>query len=331
MDLSTSYLGFKLAHPLVPGASPLSGDLDMVRRLEDAGAPMLIMHSVFQEQLDRESITLNYGLEQADNSSAEALSYLPRPEDFRLGPDEYLEHLAKVKKAVKMPVVASLNGRTMGGWIDYAKKLQQAGADALELNIYDPVFDLRADSQSVELATIEVVKAVKAAVKLPVAVKLSPFYTGLVSFVNRLAEAGTRGVVVFNRFYQPDLDLENLEVKSELKLSTSDELLPRLRWTAALYGRVKTDIAITGGVHNSEDALKAVFAGASAVQMVSSLLIHGPRQLASVRAQMERWLEIHEYESLAQARGSLSLLKTANPGAYERGNYMKILQTWSPA
>ena len=331
MDLSTSYLGFKLPHPLIPGASPFCDDLDTVRRLEDAGAPMLIMHSIFQEQLDREQLALNYGMEQAENSFAEALTYFPKPDEFRLGPDEYLEQIGKIKKAVKVPVVASLNGRNIGGWIDYAKKIQAAGADGLELNIYDPVFDLKSDSASVELATVEVVRAVCGAVKIPVAVKLSPFYTGLPAFANRIAGAGAKGLVLFNRFYQPDLDLENLEVTSDLKLSTSDELLPRLRWTAALFGRVKIDLSITGGVHTAEDALKAVMVGASSIQMVSSLLIHGPRHLATVRQAMERWLEEHEYESLAQARGSLSLLKTANATAYERGNYMKILQNWSPA
>lgn len=331
MNLSTTYLGFSLPHPLVPGACPLTGDVDTVKRLEDAGAPMIVMHSVFQEQIDRESVALNYGMEQAANSSAEAATYLPEPDEFRLGPDEYLATLQKIKKAVKVPVVASLNGRTKGGWIDYAKKLQQAGADAIELNIYDPVFDLHADSGSVEAGTLEVIRAVRAAVKVPLAVKLSPFYTGLVAFANRASMEGVKGLVLFNRFYQPDLDLENLEVTSELKLSTSDELLPRLRWTAALWGRVTADLAITGGVHTALDALKAVCVGASCVQMVSSLLIHGPKHLQVVRQGMERWLEEHEYESLKQACGSMSLLKTANAAAYERGNYVKILQSWSPA
>jgi len=329
MDLTSKYLGFTLEHPIVPGASPMSADLAMVRRLEDAGAPMISMHSIFQEQLDKEQVTLHRGLEQADNSFAESLSYLPRPEQFRLGPDEYLTQLSKIKSAVKVPVVASLNGRTKGGWVGYAKLLQQAGADALELNIYDPILDIEKDSSSVEVATADVVQAVVKSVSIPVAVKLSPFYTSFVHFSHRMDLAGVKGLVVFNRFYQPDIDTEKLEAVPNLKLSTSDELLPRLRYTAALHGRVKADLAVTGGVHTAQDVLKAVMAGASVVQMVSALLMHGPKYLKTVRADLVKWLELHEYDSLGQSRGSMSLLHTPNPAAFERGNYMKVLQTWS--
>ncbi len=329
MNLSTSYLSFKLDHPFIPAASPLTADLGMVRRLEDAGAPMIVMHSIFQEQLDREQVALHQGLEQADNSTAEAQSYLPRPEHFRIGPEEYLEYLASLKAAVKVPVVASLNGRTRGGWVSFAKQLQSAGASALELNIYDPILDLECDAAAVENAAAEVVRAVCQTVSIPVAVKLSPFYTSLPNFACRLVAGGAKGLVLFNRFYQPDIDVENLEPVPTLKLSTSDELLPRLRWTAALYGKCKADLAVTGGVHTAVDGLKAVMAGAAAVQLASVLLMHGPQFLKTLRDDLARWLERHEYESLHQAQGSMSLMNMPNPGAFVRGNYMKVLQTWS--
>jgi len=329
MDLSTTYLGFKLKSPFIPGASPLTADIDMARRLEDAGASMIVMYSIFQEQLDREQVALHHGLEQADNSNAEAGSYLPRPE-FRIGPEEYVEHLARLKAALAIPVVASLNGHTRGGWVDFARQLESAGASALELNLYDPVLSADRDGASVESAQEETVRAVCKNVSIPVAVKLSPFYTSFVPFARRLITAGAKGLVLFNRFYQPDIDVENLEAIPTLKLSTSDELLPRLRWTAALYGNCKADIAITGGVHTAIDGLKAVMAGASAVQLASALLIHGPNHLKMLNKELAVWLEKHEYESLKQALGSMSLQKTPNPSAFERSNYMKVLQTWSP-
>jgi dihydroorotate dehydrogenase (fumarate) len=290
---------------------------------------MLIMHSIFQEQLEREQVALNRGLEQADNSFAESLSFLPRPEEFRLGPDEYLGQIARLKKAVKVPVVASLNGRTPGGWVDFAKLIQQAGADALELNIYDPVLDVGRDAAAVESESIAVIAAVRKAITIPIAVKLSPFYTSIVNFAHRVEATGVEGLVLFNRFYQPDIDIASLEVVSSLHLSTSAELLLRLRAVATLCGRVEADLAITGGVHTAEDVLKSIMAGAEAVQMVSALLAHGPKHLKKVKNDLGRWLEDHEYESLRQACGSMSLLKTPDPGAYERGNYMKILQSWS--
>jgi dihydroorotate dehydrogenase (fumarate) len=301
----------------------------MVRRQEDAGAPMVVMHSIFQEQLDREQVALHQGLEQADNSNAEAQSYLPRPEQFRIGPEEYVEYLARLKAAVGIPVVASLNGRTQGGWVSFARQLEVAGASALELNIYDPILDMKRDAASVEDAAVEVVRAVCQTVSIPVAVKLSPFYTSFLHFADRLVGAGAKGLVLFNRFYQPDIDVENLEAIPTLKLSTSDELLPRLRWTGALYGQCQADLAVTGGVHTAVDGLKAVMAGASAIQLVSVLLMHGPQYLKTLRDDLGRWLERHEYESLAQAKGSMSLKNVPNPGAFVRGNYMKVLQTWS--
>ena len=329
MNLQTSYLGFTLDNPMIPGASPMCNDLSVVRRLEDAGAPMLIMHYIFQDQIIREEMALNYGLEIADNSNPESVTYLPRPDEFRLGPDEYLDLLIKIKAAVKIPVVASLNGRTLGGWVEYAKHLEQAGADAIELNIYDPVLDAATEAAHVEKQTIEVIRAVKRAVQVPVAVKLSPFYTSFVNFAHRIDQAGVGGIVLFNRFYQPDIDIEMLNVYADLRLSSSAELLPRLRYAAALYGQVSADVSITGGVHTAEDVLKAIMAGATSVQMVSALLTHGPEYLKRVRTDLVRWLELHNYESLKQAQGSMSMRNTPNPAAFERGNYMRILQTWA--
>jgi dihydroorotate dehydrogenase (fumarate) len=330
MDLSTKYMGFKLPHPLIPGASPMLEDLDNARRLEDAGAPMLIMHSMFEEQLVQEQVSLNWAMEQADQSYSEATqSYLPKPDEFRLGPDEYLEQMRKVKSAVKVPVLGSLNGRTKGGWIQYAKLMEQAGADGIELNVYDLALSAEKSSSDVEMETLEVIRAVRSAVKVPLAVKISAFYTAPVHFAKRAAASGASALVVFNRFYQADIDLENLTLTRELKLSTSQELLLRLRWVAAMHGQVNANLAITGGVHTAEDAIKCVMVGASAVQMVSSLLIHGPRHLIGVKRAMTEWMEAHEYVSLEQMRGCMSLAKTAEPELYERGNYMHILQSWA--
>jgi len=330
MDLKSRYLGFDLPNPLISSAGPMADTLDEVKRMEDAGIAMIVLRSIFQEQLAREELAMDIGLGQADNSSPEAASYLPRPVDFRVGPDEYLEHLARVKTAVKVPIVASLNGVTVGGWTSFAAQLAQAGADALELNIYDPVLDLDTDSATVEKETIEVIRAVRKAVKIPLAVKLSPFYTGLPHIARQMEKAGANALVLFNRFYQPDLDLEKLAPRMDLHLSTSEELPLRLRWLAALWGRVDCDLAATGGVHTGMDALKAVSAGAAGVQMTSALLKNGSKHIITMRQAMVQWLEDHEYENLAQLRGSMSLLRAPDPSAYERGNYMHLLQSWSP-
>jgi len=328
MDLSTTYLGFKLANPVIPSASPMCDDLSLVKRLEDAGAPMIVMHSVFQEQFEREEVAVARGMEQGQYAQAEAENYLPDPEQFRLGPDRYLEQIGRIKQAVKIPVVASLNGSTLGGWTDYAQKIEQAGADALELNIYNPVLDLELSSNMVEQQTLEVVTAVRHAVSLPLAIKLSPNYTALSYFARRLMLAGANGLVLFNRFYQADIDIERLELRRNLKLSTSEELLPRLRAVAGLAGRINCDLAITGGVHTKEDVIKATMAGASAVQMASALLNNGPWYLSRLLDELAGWLETHGYSSLSEMRGSMSLLRTPNPAAFERGNYMKILNAW---
>ena len=306
MDLSTTYMGFELPHPLVPGASPLVDDLDMVRRLEDAGAPMIIMHSLFEEQIIGEQLSIVRSMEIGDESYAEALSYLPRPLDFALGPDEYLSQITRIKSVVSVPVIGSLNGVTDGGWLAYAKLIEQAGADGLELNIYELATDLEVPGARVERRALQVAKSVKQSVSIPVAVKLSPFYSSIANLCKELDHLGVDAIVLFNRFYQPDIDVEQLEVV-RVNLSQSSELLLRLRWLAILSGRIKASLAATGGAHTAIDAIKAVMAGAHSVQMVSALLQAGPAHLKLVREDMARWLEEHEYQSLRQMQGSMSL------------------------
>jgi dihydroorotate dehydrogenase (fumarate) len=328
MDLSTTYLGLKLAHPLIVGSSPMVDDLGMVKKLEDAGAAAIVMHSLFEEQITREQLGTVMDMELHAESFAEALSYFPRPEDYRLGPEGYLEHIAKVKAAVKIPVIGSLNGTTPGGWLSYAKQIEQAGADALELNGYYLATRTWETSEEVEKRMLDTLKTVRAAVKIPLAVKLSPFFSSIAHTAKQLCEAGADGIVLFNRFYQPDIDVEELEVKHRLELSTSDELLLRLRWIAVLSGQVKCSLAATGGVHTAIDALKAVMVGANAVQVVSCLLKHGPGKLTELRDGLAKWLTEHEYASLDQALGSMSLAKSPNPQAFERANYMRMLTGW---
>jgi dihydroorotate dehydrogenase (fumarate) len=329
MDLSTSYLGLDLPHPLMPGASPLLDDLDLVRRLEDAGAAALIMRSLFEEQLAVDQMAAVKHMESHGGSSAEALSYFPGVESFAMGPDEYLDQIRRIKAAVKVPVIASLNGTTEGGWLDFAKLMEEAGADALELNVYYLATDPEVTGQEVERRILDMLRAVKKQVRIPVAVKLSPFYSALVHFGRELDGAGADGLVIFNRFYQPDIDPEELAVARSLHLSDSGELLLRLRWLAILSGRIGASLAVTGGVHTALDAVKSVMAGAHAVQLVSSLLMRGPEHIGTLRGEMEQWLEDHEYESLEQMQGNMNLLKCPDPHAYERSNYMHILQSWT--
>ncbi|HEX7553185.1 MAG TPA: dihydroorotate dehydrogenase-like protein [Geothrix sp.] len=330
MNLSTTYLGLQLAHPLMAGASPMVDDMGMVKRLEDAGASAIVMHSLFEEQITRDEQGTIMDLDLTANTSAEALSFFPAPEEFRLGPESYLEQLQRIKKAVAVPVIASLNGTTPAGWLRYGKLMQEAGADALELNVYYIPTDARETTTEVEKRTLDIVKAVKAEVQIPVAVKLSPYFSALAHFALELETAGADGLVLFNRFFQPDINVEELLAEPSLQLSGPGDLLLRLRWLAVLHGRVKGSLAVTGGVHDGIGALKAVMAGADAVQMVSALLIHGPERLAQARAGLAEWLEEHEYESLAQARGSMSLLNSPNPQAFTRANYMRILNGWKP-
>ena len=329
MDLTTTYLGLKLAHPLVPGAGPLADNLDTVRRLEDAGAPAIVLRSLFAEQIAREEVSAFLHLDRHGESFAEALSYFPSPERFVMGPEEYLTHLVRVKAAVRIPVIASLNGTHPGSWRDYPTAIEQAGADALELNIYHLPTDPAFTGDEVEELALQAVREVKRAVHIPVAVKISPFFSALAHFAARLDAAGADGIVLFNRFYQPDIDPEDLTVVPSLQLSRSSELSLRLRWLAILSGRVRASLAATGGVHDGVDAIKAVMAGAHAVQMVSALLARGPEHLAVVRNEMAAWLEEHEYSSLAEARGTMNLVGFPDPAAYERANYMLILQSWS--
>jgi dihydroorotate dehydrogenase (fumarate) len=303
VELSVKYLGLTLAHPLMTGASPFVDDLDRVKRLEDAGASAITMHSLFEEQISGEEVATARATETHANSSGEASSYLPDPPDFHLGPDEYLEQLRKLKKAVRVPVIASLNGTTRGGWLRFAKLMQEAGADALELNIYDLATDSETRGDAVEERMISLVRAVKKDVTIPVAVKLSPFYSSLSNLAKQLDQAGADGLVLFNRFYQPDINVEELEVERSLQLSTSSELPLRLRWLAILSGRVRPSLAITGGVHTPVDVIKAIMAGAHAVQLVSALLQRGPEYLRVLRGEMARFLEEHDYESLDQMRG----------------------------
>jgi dihydroorotate dehydrogenase (fumarate) len=330
VDLSTTYLKMKLPHPVIVGASPVSDSLDSVKRCAEAGAAAIVMHSIFEEQIRLEQEATLRDTEPHEESSAEALSYFPKASDFRLGPDQYLEQIGKVKQAGGIPVIASLNGVTSAGWVDYAKKIQQAGADALELNVYFLATDPAKSGDRIEQRTLDLVRSVKRAVSIPVAVKLSPYFSSLAHFAAQLDAAGADGLVLFNRFYQPDLDLEKLEAVPTLHLSDSAELLLRIRWLAILAGKVKASLAATGGIHTPSDALKAVMAGAHVVQVVSAILKRGPMAVKEIREGLAKWLEQHEYRSLQQARGSLSLEKSPDPAAFERANYMKILAGWKP-
>jgi dihydroorotate dehydrogenase (fumarate) len=330
MDLSTDYLGFRLPHPFMPGSSPLVDDLDMVRRLEDAGASAIVMHSMFEEQIVGEELALYDSVEARGESSPEARSYLPHPDEFALGTHDYLEQLSRIRAAVSVPVIASLNGTTPASWIEYARLMEQAGADALEINVYDLAADPLETGEDVERRTLDVVMSVREAVRIPLAVKLSPFYSSLSNLARRIATAGANGLVIFNRFYQPDIDIEELEVVPKLYLSSPNELLLRLRWLSILASQFSGSLAVTGGVHNAADAVKAVMAGAHAVQMVSVLLRRGPETLVRIRTEFERWLVEHEYESLKQMQGSMSYARTSDPKGFERANYMRILQGWRP-
>ncbi|HJW34205.1 MAG TPA: dihydroorotate dehydrogenase-like protein [Holophagaceae bacterium] len=330
MDLSLSYLGLNLPHPLIVGASPMVDNLDTVRRLEDAGAAALVMHSLFEEQITREQFGTLMDLELHSNAHAEAASYLPEPSYFTLGPETYLEQIRKLKSAVGIPIIASLNGTTPTGWVHYGGLMEEAGADALELNTYEIATDPTQSAALLENQLVELVKKVRATVTIPIAVKLSPTFTSLPNLARRLHEAGANGLVLFNRFLQPDFDLESLQLVPRLYLSDARELLPRLHALALLHGSFPGSLSCSGGVHDVEDALKAVMAGAHSVQVVSSLLIKGPGQLKVLRQGMAEWLEAREYESLRQAHGSMSLSKVPNPGAYERASYMRVLQGWRP-
>jgi dihydroorotate dehydrogenase (fumarate) len=325
MDLSTRYLGKLLPHPLIVGAGPLGDDLDTVRSLEDAGAAMLVLRSLYEEEVTGEQIDAFFNTESHNDSFAEAGSYAPEPE-LALGPDEYLEHLRLVKSAVDIPVLASLNGVTPGGWIAYARLLEEAGADGLELQVYHAVSDMSMSAAEVERRVIEIVGEVKRSLRIPVAVKLAPHLTAFAHFARQLDTAGADGLVLFTRFYQSDIDVEELEVVRHMTLSNSADLTARLRGAAALAGRVKASIALTGGVHTGLDVIKATMAGADATQMVSALLRNGPQHLRTVRAEIESWMREHEWSSLSEMRGNMSLGRIADPAAYERAHFRMSLR-----
>jgi dihydroorotate dehydrogenase (fumarate) len=331
VDLTTTYLGLKLKNPLVPSSSPLMQKVDTVKRLEDAGAAAVVLHSLFEEQIMKESNLLDHYLNYGTEGYWEALSFFPEQKSYLIGADAYVEHIRKVKAAVSIPVIASLNGVSTGGWLKYAQRIQDAGADALELNMYYLAAEPNQTSRDVEEMYLELVRVLRASVHIPIAVKLGAEFTALANFVKRLDEIGVNGIVLFNRFYQPDFNLEELEVESTLDLSQSYELRARLRWVGILYGNVKADLAITGGVHTASDVLKCMMAGARVAMMASALLQHGPEHLRTVLSEMVEWMEKHEYASVQQMQGSMSQKSVAYPAAFERANYIKVLQSFRPA
>jgi dihydroorotate dehydrogenase (fumarate) len=328
IDLSTRYLGLTLANPLVASPSPLCESVDNIRRMEDAGAGAVVLHSLFEEQIDAESHHLDRYLSDSADSHAEALSYFPDFMTYRIGPEAYLEHVWRAKRAVAIPVIASLNGVSTGGWIDFAKKIEQAGADALELNVAYVPTDPMLAALDVERMYENVVRDVKASISIPVAVKLGHTFSAMANFAARLDRTGVDALVLFNRFYLPDFDLDELTVVPRLTLSSPHELLVRLHWVAILYGHVGADLAITGGVHGPTDVLKAMMAGARVAMMTSALLINGIDHLGAVREQLLKWMEDHEYASIRQMQGSMSYRSVAEPAAFERANYMKVLGSY---
>lgn len=330
VDLTTTYLGLKLKNPLVASASPLSKNVDAVKRLEDANASAVVMFSLFEEQIIHESEELDYHLDHGTESFAEAVTYLPDLNNYNLAPQQYLEQLHKLKESVEIPVIASLNGSTLGGWEHYAKLMEDAGADALELNIYYIPTDPKLPSQDLEGAYARLVGRIKEQVHIPLAVKLGPSFTSLPHFATNLVNAGANGLVLFNRFYQPDLDIESMEVVPNLELSTSSELRLPVRWIAILYHRVMTDFALSSGVHTPEDVVKAIMAGANVTMSTSALLHNGPEFARVLVNGLADWMNKFEYESVDQMRGSMSQKNVADPAAFERGNYMKVLNSYNP-
>ncbi len=328
MDLTTTYMGLKLRNPLIASAGPLQQELDNIRRLEDAGAAAVVMFSLFEEQIAHETRELDHYLEYGTESFPEALSYFPEPAHYHKGPEEYLEHLRQAKEAVDIPVIGSLNGYDLGGWIDYAQKMEEAGADGIELNVYFIATDTEMTSTEVENRYVEILKAVKSSVKIPVAMKLSPFFSAMAWMARRLDEAGADALVLFNRFYQPDIDLENLEVVPNLILSTPQEMRLPLRWIAILYGHVQASLAATSGIHTGEDVIKMLMVGADAVMMTSALLQNGIGHLRRVLRHVQRWMTEHEYDSVSQMKGSMSQKSSPDPAAFERANYMRALNEY---
>jgi dihydroorotate dehydrogenase (fumarate) len=329
IDLSTTYLGLALENPLVVSASPLCEDLTYLQQMEQAGAAAVVLHSLFEEQLAIESTDLDRQLSRGTESFAEALTYFPDMTDYNLGPEGYLEHICEAKALLRIPVIASLNGSSLSGWVRFARLIEEAGADALELNIFSIPTDPKQSAALVEQDYCDLVRQVKAAVGIPVAVKLAPFFTALAHFARELTRAGADGLVLFNRFYQPDFDLEELEVLPALSLSTPSELLLRLHWVAILYGNVGADLALTGGVHDGRGVLKAMMAGARVAMITSALLKNGIDYLARVRLEVVRWMEQHDYQSIRQMQGSMSRRSAGHPPTFERANYMRVLRSYA--
>jgi dihydroorotate dehydrogenase (fumarate) len=327
VDLTTKYLGLKLRTPLVPSASPLSQDIDGIRRLEDAGASAVVLYSLFEEQLRQESLELDHHLTAGTDSFAESLSFFPQAGEFRLGPEGYLNHIRKAKEAVSIPIIASLNGATVGGWTDYAKQIQQAGADALECNIYSIPTAMEVPGSEIEQSYVEILKAVKAVVTIPVAVKLSPFFSSMANMATQLDQAGADALVLFNRFYQPDIDIDELEIKPNVLLSTPQALRLPLTWIGVLFGRIKASLAATSGVHGPEDVIKLLMVGADVTMLCSTLLRNGISHLRYIELGLAEWMNKHEYESLEQMKGSMSQLRCPDPSAFERAQYMRAVKS----
>ncbi len=328
LDLSTTYLGLRLKNPLVPSASPFSRTLDSMKRLEESGASAIVMYSLFEEQIEHEEAELHHYATYGSQSYAEALTYFPEVEEYNLVPDEYVELVRKAVEQLEIPVIGSLNGISAGGWINYAKMIEEAGADALELNVYYIPTDPALSAEDVELRYIDILRAVKESVKIPVAVKLSPYFSSMTNMAQRLVNAGADGLVLFNRFYQPDIDLDELDVKPQVQLSDSSASRLSMRWIAILHGKIKASLAATSGIHTAEDALKLLMAGADVTMMCSALLKHGPEHIARVLLSMEQWMADKEYTSVSQLKGSMSHRSVAQPSAFERANYMKALNNY---
>jgi dihydroorotate dehydrogenase (fumarate) len=329
IDLSTTYLGLRLSHPFMTGASPLADHLDTARRLEDAGCAAIVLHSLFEEQISQAASGRIHHLDPLDRQFATVVSYFPEPEAYALGPDEYLEHIRRLKAAVKIPIIGSLNGTTPEVWLNFAKRIEQAGADALELNVYEVVTEPDQTSVAVEAGLRQMVQGLKHELKIPIAVKLSPYFTAFANVAREIEGAGAGGLVLFNRFLQPDLDVQHLAVWPRLELSTSAELLVRLRWLAILRGQVRCSLAVTGGVGTPNDGIKALLAGADTVQMVSAILRHGPAYFGSMRDELRRWMDSLEFARIDDIRGRVSMANTEAPSAFERAQYMRTLSGWS--
>jgi dihydroorotate dehydrogenase (fumarate) len=331
MDLTTKYLGLTLPHPIVPSAAqPLTKDLDSLKRLEDGGAPAVVIHSLFEEQIEVEASNLGHYLEHGAESYAEALSYYPSHDEYVLGPDKYVEHVRSAKEALDIPVIGSLNGVSAGGWTEYATKIEEAGADALELNVYYLPTDPRLTGEAVESVYVDVVREVKSRVGIPVAVKIGPFFSSMANFARKLEEAGADGLSMFNRFYQPIVNPEELTVDAHLELSTSTEILLPLRWIAIIRQHTEMTLAATSGLHSEADALRLIMAGADVTHLCAAILKYGPGKIGEIRDRLAAWLEEHEYNSLDEARGSMSQANCPEPAAFERANYMKAIHRFTP-